>query len=374
MRLSTFIDSHIDVILTEWENFAREQEPGATALTKLALGNHAEMILRAIATDLRTVETSAEQYAKSQGLAHNINTSQTAASLYGTLRQTSGFSLLELTAEFRALRATVLRLWMPNIGEMTDVSVQDMVRFNEAVDQTLAESVVTYAAQATTSRDTFMAMLGHDLRGPLSTISMAGSLLQKAELSREQLHGLGARVLRSAATMTALVNDLLEYARSELGGGIPILKSTENIEAVCQLAVEDVCARHPECSFEFEADGNLTGRVDKQRLQQVLSNLFSNAARYRAEGSSVSVYALGEPETISIRVRNPGPVIPESSLRIMFNPMIQLQKIDGDHSHKTGGIGLGLFIAQEIMQAHGGTISAVSNETDGTTFTVTMPR
>ena len=222
MKLSRFISARLEDILAEWEAFARTQQPQGAHMSPLALRNHAKQILQAIALDIDTAQTPSEQDLKSKGLAAPLAAAETAASTHGTLRQLSGFSLVQLNAEFRAMRATVLRLWLPTVKELDEASTRDMIRFNETIDQALAESIVTYTDRSSRSRDTFLAILGHDLRSPLSTMAMAGEYLALRGLDETQTREVGARVRRSAATMTAMVNDLLEYARSQLGGNLPI--------------------------------------------------------------------------------------------------------------------------------------------------------
>ena len=229
MQLSTFITAHLEKILFEWDAFARTLFPASPAPPHHILRDHAGEILQEIVVDLDTHQTAQQQTEKSKGqLDENVN-KKSAAAIHGTMRQASGFTLTQLTAEYRALRATVLRLWLPHMQLGTPESATDMMRFNEAMDQALAESVVTYSENADRTRDTFLAILGHDLRSPLFTMKLAGSFLMRPAIGTEATRETGARVARSAANMTAMVNDLLEYARTQLGSGIPLTQLPENI-------------------------------------------------------------------------------------------------------------------------------------------------
>lgn len=178
------------------EAFARTQGPSANHMTSLALRDHAKLILTAIAAEIKTAQTPRQQQEKSRGLAPEPAGQESAAATHGTLRQLSGYSLIQLTAEFRALRATVLRLWLPNLSAVTDTTASDMVRFNEAIDQALAESVVTYSRRAAAARDTFLAILGHDLRSPLATISLAASYMITSALDQDRSREVGRKVQR----------------------------------------------------------------------------------------------------------------------------------------------------------------------------------
>ncbi|HTD04730.1 HAMP domain-containing sensor histidine kinase [Undibacterium sp.] len=374
MKLSHFINDHIEEILVEWEAFARTLRPATNGTSALALDDHARQILAAIALDIETAENPTQQYEKSKGMAPARIGTESAASTHGTLRQISGFTLVQLAAEYRALRATVLRLWLPTVERVTQATTNDMIRFNETIDQALAESAVTYSNQATRTRDTFLAILGHDLRSPLTTITMAGDYLSRPEVGNERTTKVGSRIKRSAATMTTMVNDLLEYARTQLGGEMPITLSLANMKEICLSVINDASAAHPDCEFELETSGELAGYFDSERLHQVFANLLNNAAQYRAKEHPVTILADGETGAVVVRIGNRGPVIPPESLQTIFNPLVQLSMEGHQADRPSTSIGLGLFIAREIIEAHGGTIGAESSESSGTVFTVCLPR
>lgn len=257
MNLSTFITTRIDQIIDEWEAFARTFGAVADAMTTLALQDHAKGILQAIALDIATEQDAAEQLEKSQDLTPGRSTTGSAASIHGSLRQASDFSLLQLSAEYRALRATVLRLWLPEVGAMSATTVYEMVRFNEAIDQALAESIVTYSAKADQTRELFLAILGHDLRAPLATLSMAGDLLKIESAGREKVGMIGERVRRSSRMMAIMVDDLIGYTRTHLGSGMPVAPKLVDVGEVCQASIEDANATHPNTSFSFNSTINM---------------------------------------------------------------------------------------------------------------------
>jgi hypothetical protein len=235
VRLSGFILQHMDAILADWDAFARTLGPAAADMSPRALRDHARPILTAIAADMALPETPREQLEKSQG--RQPMEVGSAAGTHGTLRHVSGFSLLQLTAEYRALRATVLRLWLPKVEHFDEDVSRDMVRFNETIDQALAESVLTYSEQGTRTRDTFLAILGHDLRSPLATVSMGGAVLAREYAPDTAVGAIALRLLRSAASMTTMVNDLLEYSRTQLGGAIPIESAVQDMAPGCGAAI-----------------------------------------------------------------------------------------------------------------------------------------
>src|SRR5689334_18951576 len=152
MRLAEFIHRHTEAILAEWESFAATLLPAAAGLTSLALRDHAQQILEPVARDLGTTQTRDEQSEKSKGRAPKVaGAPETAAQTHAVLRARGGFDIIQLVAEYRALRASVLRLWT-NAGPLEKAGQEDMIRFNEAIDQAVAESVGHFHAQVEQSR------------------------------------------------------------------------------------------------------------------------------------------------------------------------------------------------------------------------------
>jgi signal transduction histidine kinase len=372
MKLSHFINSNTEQILKAWELFARTRVPAATGMSDLALRDHAAQILAAAARDIDTEQSEGEQEEKSKGNAPEHPNS--AASVHGTLRHGSGFTLVQLVAEFRALRATVIRLWQAQVTHFNAETTNDMVRFNESIDQALAESTETFSIRTTRTRETFLGILGHDLRAPLATMSMAGDYLVLAGPRAERSAEIGAQLQRVSVHMSGMVNDLLEYSRTQLGDGIPIVRMPADLENICVAALHDARAAHPDCLFEFVASGDLSGLVDGPRLQQVVTNLLANAAQYGAKGEPIKLLVKGAEDTLVVQVENRGPPIPAGSLQAIFSPMVQLAAEGQQSGRPLTSLGLGLFIAREITEAHGGKITARSNEGLGTVFTVEIPR
>ena len=372
MNLSHFLTTHAEEILVEWEAFAKTLEPAAALMSDEALRDHARQMIGAIALDIESSQSDAEEIVKSHGDGPASFT-KSAASIHGTLREVSGFSLVQLTAEFRALRASVLRLWLPGVRDFNADVLEELMRFNEAVDQALAESAVTFSEHNNQTRERFLAILGHDLRTPIAAISMTGLLLKRST-SSDNNAVIGQRLLRSAATMSTMVNDLLEYARTQLGGKMPIAPAPADMGIIVQAALQDAALAHPDCVFESRSHGNMAGVFDNVRLQQVVVNLLTNAAQYRAKGTNVVLDVAGELNDVVISVTNLGPAIPAESRKTIFSAMVQLPA-DGEQSGRPStSLGLGLFIARETALAHGGSIEVLSSDAEGTTFKVRIPR
>ena len=375
MRLSQFITEHLEEILVEWEAFAASLlSPGET-MTSLALRDHATQILQAIAEDIETDQSDLEQAYKSKGFAPIAVAARSAAMTHGALRHLAGFDLRQLAAEFRALRASVLRLWLRhNAGDQS--SFYQLTRFNEAIDQALAESIDNYSNEVARSRDTFLAILGHDLRTPLSAIANSSLYLGSPGLlpAGAPLEAVG-RINRSAARMSSMIRDLLEYTRSRLGRAIPIAPEPISMEQICRIAYDEARAAHPERIFRFETSGPLDGQFDTDRLHQVLSNLLGNAVQHGARDQPITLRAYGEADRVTVQVKNHGRPIPPDQLQVIFNPLVQIPSplVDEDSTPSTS-LGLGLYIAHEIVALHGGTLAAESSDSEGTIFSARLPR
>jgi signal transduction histidine kinase len=193
MKLSKFIIGNMEAILTEWESFAETILPPAETMNSIALRDHAKQILEAIAKDIETSQTAQEQSDKSKDLKLVLAGKATAATTHGELRHLAGFDLRQLGSEYRALRASVLRMWKAQLTQLGNSEFNDMMRFNEAIDEALAASIVRYSAEVDHSRQTFLAILGHDLRSPLSSILMSASLLLKSERLEVEQSDLAGR-------------------------------------------------------------------------------------------------------------------------------------------------------------------------------------
>lgn len=373
MKLSQFIIENLEDILIEWEAFAQSLLGPGQAMTSLALRDHAKEMLRAIAADLESDQTELEQAYKAKGFAPIAPGIQTAAMTHGALRHLAGFDLRQLASEFRALRASVLRLWLKRSGE-GDSAFYEMTRFNEAIDQALAESIAHYSDEVSRSRDTFLAILGHDLRTPLTAISHSGLYLSSPGLlpAGKPLEA-AVRINRCVARMKAMISDLLEYTRARLGRPIPIATSPSSIEHICRVVFDEIRTAYPEREFRLETSGELEGMFDGERLHQVFTNLLDNAAQHGAKREPITLSAHGESDRITVQVRNHGRAIPADQLRVIFNPLVQIEPEGHDGHGSSTNLGLGLYIAREIVLMHGGTMRAESDARE-TVFSARLPR
>ena len=371
MRLADFIDANIEAIVGSAEAFAATLLPAAGHLDREALRNHLPLILKAIALDLRAPQTAVEELEKSEGRApHRPDAPETAAQTHALLRARSGFDIKQLVAEYRTLRAGVLRLWGDSTAPLDAQAFADMVRFNEAIDQAVAESVAHFTTEADRWRHMFLGVLGHDLRSPLNTILMTAQLLARLS-SDAPVTQHTARLIRSGERMKALLDDLLDYSRGSLGLGIAVHRAPVDLAAACEEELDLLSSALPGHSIDFEAEGPVQGRFDGSRIREALANLVLNAARYSSQGSRIRVRLVGDGQRVRLCVANEGASIPGDELGAIFEPLRRGAFQSEEASTGLTSLGLGLFIVREIARAHGGDVDVVSDQ-GTTTFAVTL--
>jgi len=371
MRLADFILNNMETILEEWEAFAATLLPAAAGMTSLALRDDAKQILEAVAKDLSTPQTKEAQAEKSKGRASQLtNAPETAAQTHAVLRARSGFDINQLAAEYRALRASVLRLWM-DACEPDEISLDDVVRFNEAIDQGIVESVSFFSAQVDQARNLLIGTLGHDLRSPLNTIMMTAQYLTALNAGAS-VSEAASRLINSGASMKALLDDLIDFNRTKLGVGIHIALADVDLAALFTDELEQLRGAHPSRQIELEIKGDTRGLWDGRRLQQLLRNLVVNAMVHGAADAPVHVVLTGDAGGVTIEVKNSGLTIEKAILDQIFDPLKRgVGQGNGDDS--AVGLGLGLYIVREVALAHGGEVTVRSDKGE-TVFAVRLPR
>jgi signal transduction histidine kinase len=330
-------------------------------------------MLDAIASDLNTPQSKSEQAEKSKGRRDaDADSASTAAQAHGAGRAQLGFTVEQMVSEYRALRASVIRLWIQDRGELLAEDIADLMRFNEAIDQALAESTSRFAKEIEHSKDMFLAILGHDLRTPLGSIVASAQIMaQTKQLSEPNLQ-MARMISRSGMRMNSLIGDLIDFTRNRLGEGIPIMRAPMDISEVSRHTIDEIAAANPERTMNFQASGELHGDWDSSRISQALSNLVSNAVQYGSADTPINVTVSGNADKVIITVQNRGPVIPADQLQNIFDPFHRLAASAAVAPDKN--LGIGLYIVEKIIVAHGGTIDVESTEDNGTTFTIHLPR
>lgn len=325
-----------------------------------------------IADDLETSQSDSERDAKGKGRAPQ-KPGKSAASSHGDLRFTDSFTLPQLISEFRALRASVIRLWTKDRKVANEAQLADLGRFNEAIDECIAESVVTFWAGTENSRDMFDAILGHDLRNPLNAIVMGAAQLSARSDTGTANHAAAVSILKSSDQMRRLITDVLDFSQHRLGGAMPVFPVEMDMAELCREVVQELLIAMPDRQVTVEAQGDVRGFWDRDRIAQAISNLVSNALRHGASNSAVSVSVKGEGDEIVLTVHNWGAVISTEHFSTLFDPTRRFSSGVGPSTYEKG-IGIGLLIAQQVVSAHGGTIDVASSTQTGTIFTMRLPR
>lgn len=236
----------------------------------------------------------------------------------------------------------VVREW---IGMMTDVS--ERVRIEEA-------------------REQFIAVLGHDLRNPLSAIALGSELL--ADLPEPHKRTAG-QIARSARRIEIMIRDVMDFTRGRLGGGIPVMLTPCDLGGICRSVVAEMRLANPTREIRCDIIGLVRSHCDTDRMEQVISNLIGNAITHGDDPIVITARDAGE--DLELIVESSGPPIPEDSMSRMFEPYSRGIRLMPS-GEIAPGLGLGLYIVKEIVRAHGGTITVSSGVR--TAFTVRCPR
>ena len=388
MHLSAFIATNKELIVQDWEDFARTIAP-ALNMDRKALRDHAGLILDTIVLDLNTAQTPQEQSQKSQGEAPQAN-APSYAQTHAAERLASGYTVHQLISEYRALRASVLRLWAANSPAVMWSDAGDVTRFNEAVDQALAESVTRYSElvestisdqklaevelrQSNQHKDDFLAMLAHELRNPLAPISSAAELLSASPGNETIGRQVSEIINRQILHLTHIVDDLLDVSRVTRGL-IELHTEPLDVKLIVVSAIEQaqplIEARHHSLVLKL---GSTPAFVegDKTRLVQVLSNLLNNAAKYTPSHGEIVLALEVRADQVLLSVGDNGSGIAPGLLPHIFELFTQAERTP---DRAQGGLGLGLSLVKSIIALHGGEVKARSEGLGkGSVFTVTLP-
>ena len=370
MRLADFMEQRLPEIVSEWESFARTLSPASGAMTALVLRDHAEDMLRVIIDDLRTAQSAEQRHTKSWGRADAAQDGSvlTAAQLHGSMRASSGISIQQLVSEFRAMRASVLHLYASECAAGPD-TLHDIGRFNEAIDQAIAESAHVFQDRVEHWRNLFLSILQHDLRGPLQAV-LSSALLIAALPAGPDRDQATQRLRRGGDRMRALLDELLDYNRASLNLGLLMNRRPCDLASACLEEVELRRPVHPGHTIEWLASGDTHGLWDASRIRQALGNLIANAARHGHNNGLIGVEVQGTDDAVTIVVSNHGPAIAPDSLGSIFDPL--RSSADPGHDDPTH-LGLGLFVVKEVAIAHGGDV-AVESGAAMTRFCMRLPK
>ncbi|TDH61350.1 GAF domain-containing sensor histidine kinase [Dankookia rubra] len=214
-------------------------------------------------------------------------------------------------------------------------------------------------------REQFIAVLGHDLRNPIAAVGAGADLLARHPADARAPEIL-AQMRRSCRRMATLVDDILDFARGRLGGGIPVRQRRVALDGLLRDVVAELRGTHPDRTVEAAIDLPDLVACDPRRIGQLVSNLLANALVHGAQDRPVSLTAHGRDGGLTLSVTNQGRPIPPAIMARLFQPFSR------DANGPRAGLGLGLYIAAEVARAHGGTLS-VASDPAATVFTLELP-
>ena len=274
-----------------------------------------------------------------------------------------GVSLGTLIHEYSALRSILLveLLAVPS----SDIVRASLVRLEEGFDLAIGAALRRYEQAREQQRERFIAVLGHDLRQPLGAIEMSAHTLATQAPEADDARALAVRIQRACGRMARLVADVLDFARGHLGAGIPVEPALHDMAEICHAAVDEVAAAHPGKTIALEIHGDLRGPFDRDRILQALGNLLSNAIEHGVGAPEVRGHESPDKLAVIVEVVSHGSPLSPEILRTIFDPFAT--------TSPRRGLGLGLYIVQQIARAHGGVCEATSDES-GTTFRMRLPR
>ena len=370
MRLAVFIRSNESGIVAAWEEFAQTYLPAAAHMDRVALRDHIVGLLRFIADDLDTPQTERERSEKAKGQGPKSGgADDSAAETHADLRFTGGFDTVEMVSEFRALRASVIKLWRAAWDDPEDI-IPDLLRFNESIDQVMTESLSRYTEKLNYAGTLFVGTLMNDFRKSLTTVSDAARMLTNGELDLKEAQ-LVSRIETGASHVDLMVSDLVDAVRIRVGQGVEIKLAPMDMTAAVKDAAKEYEEAHPDRKIVVETFGNLESTGDRARIQQLLAILIGSAMQREPKESEITVAAKAGDHEVILSVHSDGTIPPEHVVTA-FDPLTRMQD---ENVLRIGAtrLNLGLFIAKGIVTAHGGRVTLVSDDRQGTTYTVQLP-
>jgi len=251
----------------------------------------------------------------------------------------------------------------------------ERVRNEKALQDLAAErAALAEKARIQEFQERFIAILGHDLRNPLSAIDMGASILRQraASSNDDTTTRIVERMKASTRRMTRMIAQILDLTRSRLGGGLHVQPQTMSLSLTITAIVDELRAAHPSCRIDLRCPSTVVGSWDRDRLEQVFSNIVGNAIHYGDPERPVTVDVQDEGREVVVSVHNDGPHIPEALRAEIFSPFRRGER--DSKTAETAGLGLGLYISREIVAAHGGDIDVRSTASEGTMFRIRLPR
>lgn len=353
--VSTFLRSQLARIQKDWEEQIRERLPGLHVLDRATLIDHLPEFLVGLAAWIEGDEDAGRRGFEALAEGHALQ------------RLGHGIQLQVLTTEYQLLRV-VIQTALLDLDDTDEIRTL-VIRVNEGIDFATIEAVHRYSARRDQVRERFIGILGHDLRNPLSSIVLASAGIAAVPCTHAKHASNASIIQRSAERMQRMIADVMDFAQAHLGEGIPATPVACDMTEMAIEAAHELQLAHPERDIKVETAGDLRGYWDRDRVIQALSNLVGNAIQHGVDPTRVVVSERPDRLAVITRVTNHGPTIDAARLTQLFQPF-------GPHlddGPRRSGLGLGLFIVQQIAIAHGA-LCTVTSENGVTSFEISWPR
>ncbi len=349
--VAEFLRRENERIIERWAREARNELPALACLPGPALIDHAFELLLGLAA---WIDGDTEQ--AQRGFE---------ALIQGHALQRLGYAvgLETLMREYAKLRFVILSELLPR-----KAPPESMLLLHEGFDRAISAAIDRYAQRREEVRARFISILGHDLRDPLSTVKLSTDVLVRGGAVGAEQQLVLARMARACDRMQRMIGEVLDFARGHLGGGIPANPTLNDMADICRDVVEEISAANPDRTITLESSGDLRGPFDRDRVAQALGNIIGNAVEHTRASIEIAAFETDDRGHVVTSVTSHGPAIPADVQRRIFDPFSR-----GDDAIGRHGLGLGMYIANQIALAHGATVDLASDDR-ATTFTVTWPR
>ncbi len=253
-------------------------------------------------------------------------------------------------------------------------TAEDLLRQKSAAEAALKEAQAQLSLDFETAQrralfaEQMVAIVSHDLKNPLTAITMASDFLARGERTARETRMLD-HISQSAERARRMIADLLDFALARVGKGLAISPAPLDLHNVTRLSVDELRVTFPTAKLLHRAIGTGSARLDADRIQQIIGNLVANSVAYGDLQQPISITSCLEDNMASLCVHNAGPAIPDDLKAVLFEPMTR--GTEGDSNMRS--VGLGLFIVREIAKAHGGEVRVSSDAQNGTTFDIRFP-
>jgi signal transduction histidine kinase len=351
--IAAYIRTQKQAISDDWERAVRSDLEELAHMDKGALLDHLPEVLDGLASWIEGSTDEADVAFAALADGHALQ------------RLGFGIELAVVNIEYARLRQVLLRHLL-DVPSSSDVR-EHLIRLDAGLDRAILMAVRRYTEQREYVRDRFISILGHDLRNPLGAVSMASESLLRSDAFGEREHKRVQTILRATERMSRIIRDVLDFASSHLGSGIPVTPVACDMGEIAMSVAEEIKSGHPDRDITVHTRGDLAGTFDADRVQQALGNLVGNAVRHGEDPILIEVCEADDRRAIFTRITSHGEPLAPELIPDLFEPFKRARH------DQPGSLGLGLYIVAQIARAHGGTYDVTSSD-ENNAFTIRWPR